>query len=127
MDMFLHMNCKDPAEVEECLQWYDEQLRRVYAEAKKHDPNASMTVISDHGMTPIKNHFDLLKEVNDLGLKQLSDYLVVYDSTMARLWFFNGDGREKIMEPLDYRPSGRSFSGRPLQVLRMFFCRRWGR
>ena len=127
MDMFLHMNCNDPVKVEERLQWYDQQLRRVYAEAKKHDPSASMTVISDHGMTPIENHFDLVKQVNDLELKQLSDYLVVYDSTMARFWFFNENARERIQERLASLSCGRILSDDELKSLGIYFSdRRFG-
>ncbi len=127
MDMFLHMNCKEPTKVEEKLGWYDEQLRRVFAEAKKLDPEATMTVISDHGMTPITNHFDLVKQINELGLKQLSDYLVVYDSTMARFWFFNEAARNKITERLNSLACGRILSDAELKQLGIYFSdRRFG-
>ncbi len=49
MDIFLHMHCKEPEQVEKQLQAYDRALRRVFQAAREADPEATMTVISDHG------------------------------------------------------------------------------
>jgi hypothetical protein len=96
IDMFLHMHCNEPEEIEKRLQSYDVGLRKVFQAAREVDPGASMTVISDHGMTPVEHHFDLVKEVDALGLKMPDDYLAVYDSTMARFWFFHDKARQSI-------------------------------
>ena len=92
VDGFLHMHCKEPEAIDQKLQWYDEQLREVFAIARKRDPEASLMVCSDHGMTPVTQHADLVGEVAKLGLRMPQDYLAVYDSTMARFWFFNDAG-----------------------------------
>jgi len=63
MDMFLHMHCNEPGLIEERLHWYDRQLREVFEEARRIDAEASFLVISDHGMTPVRDHYDLVKEL----------------------------------------------------------------
>ena len=45
-------------------------------------------------------HCDLAAEVESTGLGTPEDYLAVYDSTMARFWFFSDDARKKITERL---------------------------
>ena len=40
VDGFLHMHCKEPEAIDQKLQWYDGQLREVFAVARKRDPEA---------------------------------------------------------------------------------------
>jgi hypothetical protein len=49
-------------------------------------------------MTPVAEHADLVGEVSKLGLGMPQDYLAVYDSTMARFWFFNEEARRRVSE-----------------------------
>jgi predicted AlkP superfamily pyrophosphatase or phosphodiesterase len=127
MDMFLHMHCKEPDEIEKRMQWYDASLRRVFAAARQIDPDASMTVISDHGMTPVEHRYDVVKGIDDLGLKVAVDYLAVYDSTMARFWFFNDRAKQAIQKHLENLPCGRIVADQELRQLGVFFGdRRFG-
>lgn len=127
MDMFLHMNCNDPAKVQTRLQWYESGLRSVFECARRIDPAATMTVISDHGMTPIANHFDLTGAIGGLNLKKPGDYLAVYDSTMARFWFFNDRAREAVRKRLGQLTCGRILEDEELRKLGIFFAdRRFG-
>jgi len=96
MDGFLHLHCKEPEAVTKKLSWYDEQLREVFRVARQRDPEASLMVCSDHGMTPVAQHADLVGEVSKLGLRMPQDYLAVYDSTMARFWFFKEEARRQV-------------------------------
>ena len=127
MDIFLHMHCKEPEQVEKQLQAYDRALRRVFQAAREADPEATMTVISDHGMTPVQHHYDLVKEIENLGLKMPTDFLAVYDSTMARFWFFNSDAEQAINNCLMSLPCGRVVPDEELRRLGIFFAdRRFG-
>ena len=127
MDMFLHMNCNDPAKIQQRLHWYEDGLRSVLASARRVDPAATMTVISDHGMTPITNHFDLTGAVDGLNLKMPGDYLAVFDSTMARFWFFSEKARHAVRERLSQLPCGRILEDQELRQLGIFFDdRRFG-
>lgn len=121
MDMFLHMNCDDPDEIGKRLRWYADALRRVFQVAKSVDPNASMTVLSDHGMTPVRHRFDLVAKIDELRLRTPQDYLAVYDSTMARFWFFNSSAKARIEDRLGQLPCGRILSEQELRALGVFF------
>lgn len=127
MDMFLHMHCREPEHVETRLQAYDRSLRRVFRAAREVDPEATMTVISDHGMTPVLHHYDLVKEIEALGLRMPDDYLAVYDSTMARFWFFNDQARQSIHDCLKSLMCGRILRDAELRQLGVLFTdRRYG-
>jgi hypothetical protein len=128
MDRFLHDHCGDAgSKLEERLSWYAENLRKLFAAAREADPHADLTVFSDHGMTPVTNHFDLVKQVAQCGFSMPDDYLSVYDSTMARFWFFNAKARSGISDKLKSLPCGRLLSDRELKALGVFFPdRRYG-
>lgn len=121
MDAFLHKHCDYPERVEERLEWYDQGLRKVFNAARRVDPNTTFTVISDHGMTPVREHYDLLQDIEALQLKTPQDYLAVYDSTMARFWFFNDRARNAVHEVLARVRCGRILSEGELRQLGVFF------
>jgi len=121
MDMFLHMHCKEPERIEERLRSYEKGLRKVFQAARAVDPEATMTVISDHGMTPVQHHFDVVGEIDSLGLKIPEDYLAVYDSTMARFWFFNEKARGAVRDCLTKLSCGRILPDEELRRLGVFF------
>jgi Type I phosphodiesterase / nucleotide pyrophosphatase len=98
MDGFLHMHCKEPNAIQEKLAWYERHLREVFCAALDRDGQASLIVCSDHGMTPVSNHADIVGAVEKLGLRMPQEYLAVYDSTMARFWFFTETARQRMSE-----------------------------
>lgn len=100
LDAFLHDHCKDSAAVNDRIAWYDRELRKLFKLAERADPNVTLTVFSDHGMTPVHSHFDLMRQIESLPFRMPSDYLSVYDSTMARFWFFSDVARQKITDCL---------------------------
>src|SRR5437667_12660352 len=53
------------------------------------------------------------------------DYVVVYDSPMARIWFFNERARREIGEWLRQVPQGRIVPDDELKELRAFFPDRY--
>jgi predicted AlkP superfamily pyrophosphatase or phosphodiesterase len=127
MDSFLHDHCDEPKSLSERLQWYARQLKDIFELAQRRDPQSEMTIFSDHGMTPIGHHFDLVKEVESLHLKMPRDYLAVYDSTMGRFWFFSDRARNQVIELLRNLPCGRILSEDELQELGILFPdRRYG-
>jgi len=107
LDSFLHDRCKYESEVRDKLQQYDEWIREVYREAKKSYDDVDLFVFSDHGMTPKRGGYDLLKEIKPLGLQMPRDYIAIYDSTMARFWFFNDTARNAIHSRLSELTCGR--------------------
>ncbi|MBK5290872.1 MAG: alkaline phosphatase family protein [Acidobacteriia bacterium] len=121
MDMFLHMNCAKPAKVSEKLAWYESQIRELYELARTIDPDTVLTIMSDHGMTPVRQHFDLVSKIEMLAFKMPQDYLAVYDSTMARFWFFNDKTRVAFDNLLNDVHCGHIISERELRDLGIWF------
>ncbi|HWU40822.1 MAG TPA: alkaline phosphatase family protein, partial [Candidatus Acidoferrum sp.] len=121
MDAFLHFHRGDPAKIAEQLAVYETRLRTLFESTRRVDPEASLTVFSDHGMTPIHCKYDLLKEIDDLGLRMPDDYLAVYDSTMARFWFFSPQAREKVTATLSAVRCGRTLTDAELETLGVLF------
>lgn len=121
MDMFLHTHCMDGGEIEKRLKWYAARLRTLFELALRESSDSSIVICSDHGMTPVRKHYDLMKDVEALELRMPSDYVAVYDSTMARFWFFSEAARQEISSVLEKTTCGRILSDGELQRLGVFF------
>jgi len=121
VDGFLHEHCNEGKRLTEKLEWYSGELRKLFDAALKLDPRANFTIISDHGMTPVREHYDLIQQVDSLGFTMPRDYLAVYDSTMARFWFFNERARRKVVNLLNSLPCGRVLLDEELRRMGVFF------
>jgi hypothetical protein len=64
---------------------------------------------------------DLKSRIEGLDARMERDYAVVYDSTMARFWFFNERARNEIVESLRQVPQGRILPDDELKQLRAYF------
>ena len=127
MDMLLHEQLSNPGRLEKTLDRYARQLRRLFEAARAIDSSATLTITSDHGMTPVRGHYDLVKDVEGLPFKMPEDYLAVYDSTMARFWFFSETARRAVIGLLTTLPCGRILTDDELRQLGIFFAdRRYG-
>jgi len=121
IDAFLHHHVTNEASIKERFAVYETKLRELLATARARDPRAGLTVLSDHGMTPVQHHHDLARDIEELGLRMPDDYLAVYDSTMARFWFFNQEARTNIHARLKRQTCGRILSDAELQELGVYF------
>lgn len=62
--------------------------------------NRPFIIISDHGMVRVDGTIDIASRINSLGLVLGKDYLVFFESVIARFWFFNDEAKEKIINEL---------------------------
>lgn len=120
-DSFMHLNCKDKGKVRERIVWYEEKIRSLYRRANKYYQRVNLCVFSDHGMAPVERDFDMGKELNNLGLKMPQDYVVLYDSTMARFWFFNQKAKVLIYKYLSRLEWGRILTEEEMKELGVYF------
>lgn len=126
-DAFLHHHVEDEALLKEKFAGYASALRDLLAAARKRDPESGFTIFSDHGMTPVRRQHDLARDIEPLGLRMPDDYLAVYDSTMARFWFFSDRARQQIVERLATLDCGRILTEDELEELGIRFPdRRYG-
>jgi hypothetical protein len=127
LDSFLHGHCEPDEVLQRQLDRYADGLRRIFGRAHALDPDATLTVLSDHGMTPVRHRHDLVARVEALGLTMPRDYLAVYDSTMARFWPFTDRARQALRGLLSEVPCGRMLTDDELEELGIFFPdRRYG-
>src|SRR6266704_2799115 len=68
---------------------------------------------------------DLKARVGALPVRMPKDYAAVYDSTMARFWFFNDPARRQITRCLEQVPQGRILPDEELKELGALFPDRY--
>ncbi len=118
MDGILHhQGTRGPA-VQKKIAWYDSQLRGLLKVSRQHYDQVELHLFSDHGMTDVRATCHLAERVEATGLKFGSDYVAVYDSTMARFWYLRAAARPVIQQALGPQTSGRWLERSELQ--------RWG-
>lgn len=121
LDGLLHRVGNQSPEIDLKLAEYEAWITQTMAMAKKHYHEVNLHVFSDHGMANCDQHLDLRSKIETLGFCTGKDYNVVYDSTMARFWFFNDAVRQKITGVLQGVPEGRIMPEEELRQFRAHF------
>jgi predicted AlkP superfamily pyrophosphatase or phosphodiesterase len=118
LDGLLHLVGNQSPQVPEKLRGYEKWIRELMAVAEEHYDEVRLYIFSDHGMANCDVLLDLKSKIEPLPLRMGKDYSVVYDSTMARFWFFNERAREQITATLKQVPQGRILPHEELKALR---------
>lgn len=121
LDGLLHRVGNQSPEVPAKLRTYEQRLGQVLDAARAHYEEVRLYVFSDHGMANCDQTLDLRRRIDALDLRMGRDYVVVYDSTMARFWFKNDRAREAITRSLASEPLGRILSDSELAGMRALF------
>ncbi len=107
LDALLHAHGTHAPVITDKLRWYEDELRYAIRLAQQRYDTVHVYLFSDHGMSNIVDQCDLMRAINQLDVRFGTDYAAVYDSTMARFWFFNQRAREQISAVLHTEPRGR--------------------
>jgi len=127
LDGLLHRVGNQSAEIAPRLRLYEQWIGTLVATARKHYEEVSLYVFSDHGMANCDELLDLKRSVGGLRLQMPQDFAVIYDSTMARFWFFNEGARRAVVQLLQGIPQGRILPNEELRALGTLFPdRRFG-
>jgi len=118
LDGLLHMVGNQSPQVPAKLRDYEKWLRELLAVAEQHYAKVRLYIFSDHGMANCDQLLDLKSKIEPLPLRMGKDYSVVYDSTMARFWFFNDRAREQITAALKEVSQGRILPQTELKAMR---------
>ncbi len=121
LDGLLHMVGNLSPEVPAKLRVYEQWIEQLLAAAKNHYAEVHLYIFSDHGMANCDELVDLKAKIDALPVQMEKDYAVVYDSTMARFWFFNDNARRLIHEALGKVPEGRIMPDDELHRYRALF------
>jgi hypothetical protein len=121
LDGLLHRVGNQSPEIDTKLSEYEAWITQTLELAHQHYRGVTLHVFSDHGMANCDVHLDLVKQIDALGLHIGKDYNVVYDSTMARFWFFNDNARQRITAALNTVNEGRIVPDDELKAIRAYF------
>jgi hypothetical protein len=125
LDGLLHRLGNDSPEVPAKLREYETWVEELLRAAQNHYAEVHLFVFSDHGMANCDELLDLKSVVDALPVRMGKDYAVVYDSTMARFWFFNEAARLEITAALGGVHQGRVLQDEELERLHTFFPDRY--
>ncbi len=106
LDGLLHEVGNQSTQVPARLRVYEQWMEKLLATARQHYSEIRLYVFSDHGMANCDELLNLKTIIENLPLRMAEDYAVVYDSTMARFWFFNESAKKQIIECLNRIPQG---------------------
>jgi hypothetical protein len=121
LDDFLHHHCHEKDFVSSKLLWYEKKIGNIIEIAKVCSDNVRWFVFSDHGMTPIVKHFNLIGSLSQDGINLKKDCLSVFDSTMARFWIRKNSVREKLLKSLNTCIDGKVLRKDELEELKVYF------
>jgi hypothetical protein len=125
LDGLLHRVGNDSPEIPKKLEAYELWIERLVETAQEHYEDVWLYIFSDHGMANCDEHLDLRTQIEALPLKFGKDYAVVYDSTMARFWFFNHRAQVLISQRLAEVSQGRILADAELEDLHCRFPDRY--
>lgn len=121
LDGLMHSVGNASPQVGAKLRQYEQWLAQLCACAREHYSEVDLYVFSDHGMANCEELLDLRAKLAPLSVRMPEDYAVVYDSTMARFWFFHERARSEIIACLSHIPQGRVLPEAELKALGAWF------
>src|SRR5437660_4777913 len=125
LDGLLHEVGNQSPQIPIKLRRYERWLNQLLPVARNHYSEIRLYIFSDHGMASCDELLDLRAQIDALPCQMAEDYAVVYDSTMARFWFFNERARQQITDFLTRVPHGRIVPDAELKELRTSFADRY--
>lgn len=120
-DAMLHHSCRDTSKVNNMIDYYENQVRGLYEIAREKYSDVNLYIFSDHSMASVNGSYDLKQEIDGLGFEMPKDYIVFYDSTMARFWFFNPIAKIGIMGLLRSKKYGQILVDDELETMGLKF------
>ena len=121
LDALMHAEGNDTPAIGTLMEWYDAEIRKLLDAAEQNYSEVAWYIFTDHGMHNVTESYDLIAEIEALGLEWNRDYAAFYDSTMARIWFLNDAARETIVRTLSKHQKGRILSENELKTFGVYF------
>jgi predicted AlkP superfamily pyrophosphatase or phosphodiesterase len=93
IDSFGHKFGPNSLELKSKVKELDQMLENAVNEILAHSPDTVFYFLGDHGMSEVKKHVDIKKELYEISkknnFKEGKDFIYFLDSTLMRIWFFN--------------------------------------
>jgi hypothetical protein len=107
LDAAMHRHGTKAPGTRDALSHLENRIRDLYELASKRYREVRFHIFSDHGMADTTDTSDLLPRWDkETGLRYGTDYVAVWDSTMARFWFDNEHARERAIRQLEQEKKG---------------------
>ena len=107
LDGVMHRHGTSTAATRDAVRKLEEQVMDLYNLATQRYDAVRFHVFSDHGMADTIETSDLLTRwKKETGLRYGTDYVAVWDSTMARFWFDSDLARERAVSRLSEEEKG---------------------
>ena len=94
LDTLQHWNLDNPDRINKFYSKIDNfssELHRICTEK-----NITLMILSDHGMEPVKDSIDILKELKRLGIPR-DEFTYFIEASKARLYFHTDYARERVL------------------------------
>ncbi|HEX2022809.1 MAG TPA: alkaline phosphatase family protein, partial [Candidatus Thermoplasmatota archaeon] len=104
----------------------DRKCREIHAALAASYDRFHFLAIGDHGMAPVMEKVNVLKQVRSLGLKAGRDYVLFLDSTLAKVWFHTERAEREITALFTDVPHGRIVGKEERRDRRIPLDRRYG-
>lgn len=121
LDAFLHMHVGESEPVRQKVDWYMDKINTIVASTKSAGNEVRLFVFSDHGMTLVTAHYDLVADLVRADIDLENDCMAAFDSTMARFWVEPGLVKNKIVDVLEGCSAGNIVTEEELQRLGVYF------
>jgi predicted AlkP superfamily pyrophosphatase or phosphodiesterase len=117
----MHAKGNDAPEIGTLMQWYDSKIRALLDAAEENYEDVSWYIFTDHGMHNVTKSYDLIADIESLGLEWNKDYVAFYDSTMTRIWILNEKARIPILNYLENHSHGQLLAEEELKKFGVWF------
>jgi predicted AlkP superfamily pyrophosphatase or phosphodiesterase len=121
LDGVMHEHGTLHEQVDRKIRWLEAEISKVLELAGEHYDEVAFYVFSDHGMANVTGSVDLIPAIEQTGLKYGTDYVAMYDSTMARFWFLSDEARRQIVSVLEQVKEGYVVGDEELKAMRVYF------
>ncbi|MGK0176256.1 MAG: hypothetical protein ACJAYS_000341 [Lentimonas sp.] len=106
LDAVMHRYGPNTPQAAEAFKAFEQRINSLMQTAQDAYDEVRLAIFSDHGMTEVTGTSDLRLRCERLPLRYGTDYVAVWDSTMARFWFHNETARTEITALLADAPEG---------------------
>lgn len=121
LDSKIHRFGIDHEEIIAHLRYLDGKVEEIVTALREKEPT-DVVIFSDHGMVPITKTVNIINEFKSLGLSD-DDYIILPDSTMARVWLNNSSLKKKIVNHLEGLKCGKVYDENNIKELHIPYNR----
>lgn len=103
LDTLEHWFLDDEERMIDSYNKIDQFARFLHSECKSR--GITLMILADHGMELVKNSVDIMKKIDELGIRN-NEITYYVEASKARFWFHSDSAKEKMLNYLSKNPEG---------------------